>query len=131
MQPYAAKDIMKKLTLVVALLFVSACNAGNSDTSVTPKQVVDDFFVSTTASAPVGWQISENKGFYCRFFPYSGTDDYSDRFNGALAEIKEEGKKMGANALINFSVSGTSFEFQGSKWHSSVVHLCGDYVAIK
>ena len=75
--------------------------------------------------------ISDVKGFGCRVFQYNGTGDYMEKFNGALEGLKSNGSELGANAFLNFSVSSESHEIQGSKWHASIVHLCGDYAVIK
>lgn len=79
----------------------------------------------------MGWTVVETKGLECRFFEYSGTGDYIDRFKAAIGGIKEEGAKLGSNAFVNLHITSESFELQGSKWHSSIVHMCGDLVVIK
>jgi hypothetical protein len=95
-----------------------------------PKQQLPEFLVSTLDSAP-GWSVVETKGFYCHVFQYSGTGDYVDKFNAAIAAIKEEGKKGGSNAFVNLQISSESHEIQGSRWHASIIHLCGDLVTLK
>jgi len=95
------------------------------------EQRLDDVFVTSLSSLP-GRQVVEGKGgFYCQFFQYSGTGDYALRLKNALAELVAEGKKQGANAFINARLSAESHEIQGSKWHSSIVHICGDYVILR
>jgi hypothetical protein len=86
----------------------------------------------TALASPPGRAIAQEKdGFFCRFFEYSGTGDYGERFRNALEGIRIEGKKKGANAFVQATVSSESHEIQGSKWHSSIVHICGDFVLLE
>lgn len=89
-----------------------------------------ELFITTRQTFPGRSIIEEKGGFYCQFFQYSGTGDYGDRFRDALDGLRNEGKKLGANAFINASVSSESHEIQGSKWHASFVHICGDFVRL-
>jgi len=122
---------MKRQAIVLAtFVALTGCQPQATTAPGIPKQKLDGFFITTMGSAP-GWQVVESQGFYCRIFDYSGTGDYMDRFNGAIEAIREVGQEAGANALVNLRISSESHEVQGSKWHSSIVHICGDMVVLE
>lgn len=125
---------MKKFVIAsFMLLMLVACQPQSSPTAAVggvKKQQVSGFFTSS-GSLPVGWVMIENQGFYCRFFEYIGRGSYADKFNAALAQISSAGEEQGANAFLNLRVTSSSYEIQGSKWHSSLVHICGDFAVIK
>jgi hypothetical protein len=89
-----------------------------------------ELIITSLSSLPGRALVEHKDGFYCRFFEYSGTGDYGERFRKALEFIRDEGKQQGANAFVHASVSSESHEIQGSKWHSSMVHICGDFVRL-
>lgn len=124
---------MRKTTLLIAALaatVMTGCQAPSGSSTALPKQELPEFLVTTLGTAP-GWVVADTEGFYCHVFQYAGTGDYVDKFNGAISAIKEEGKKGGSNALVNLQISSESHEIQGSRWHASIVHLCGDFVTLK
>jgi hypothetical protein len=90
----------------------------------------EELIITSLPSLPGRSIVATKGGLYCRFFEYSGTGDYGDRFRKALDGITSEGKQKGANAFVQASVSSESHEIQGSKWHSSIVHICGDFVRL-
>jgi hypothetical protein len=129
---------------LLAGVFSVACNKPRRETSAAPAVSASaatpvaqathesDELLITALSSPPGRAIAQEKdGFFCRFFEYSGTGDYGERFRNALEGIRSEGKKKGANAFVQASVSSESHEIQGSKWHSSIVHICGDFVLLE
>ena len=122
------KTFITLLVLVTSstILFnLAGCQKNNL-----PKQKKSDFFVTTTAG-PVGWDVVEVKGVYCQFFQYTGNGDYVDKFQDALNLISAQGKKEGANGFVNFRIASESHEIQGSKWHASIVNMCGDFAVIQ
>lgn len=116
--------------IVSAAIIAAGCQPLSESPASVPKQKLPDFLVTTLSTVP-GWSVAETKGFYCRIFQYAGTGDYADKFNAAIGAIEEEGKKGGSNAFVNLQISSESHEIQGSKWHASVVHMCGDFVTLK
>lgn len=124
--------MLVKLMPLLLLPALGACSATSSDggTSAASKQKLDGVMI-TTLPAPGGWKIKETKGMHCRFFQYAGEGDYVEKFNSATAAIQEEAKKQGAQALVNLRVTSASYEIQGSKWHASVLNLCGDLVTLE
>lgn len=124
---------MKKLPLlfaVVAAISLVGCQVPSAATDATPKQELPEFLVTTLQGAP-GWTVAETKGFYCHVFQYTGTGDYVEKFNLAIGAIQDVGKEGGSNAFVNMQVSSESHEIQGSQWHASIVHICGDFVTLK
>lgn len=124
---------MRKTSLLVAAaaaISLVGCQAPSGTTAAAPKQELPEFLVTTLEAAP-GWTVAETKGFYCQVFQYAGTGDYVDKFNLAIGAIKDEGKKGGSNAFVNMQLSSESHEIQGSQWHASIVHICGDFVTLK
>lgn len=115
---------MKKSIMLFSLLSLTACQPSVS------KQKVEGFFI-TSLQAPIGWQIKESKGFYCRFFEYTGTNDYSARFSSVLNDVAAEGKRKNANAFVNARVSSESHGAQGANKAASIIHVCGDYVVME
>ena len=89
----------------------------------------EEVIITSLANVPGRATGQPKGGLFCRFFE-SGTGDYAERFRNALEGIRVEGKKLGANAFVQASVSSESHEIQGSKWHSSIVHICGDFVRL-
>lgn len=118
------------IATATALLCLAGCHAPSGTTGPAAKQELPDFLVTTLQAAP-GWTVAETKGFYCHVFQYSGTGDYVDKFNLAIGAIQDVGKKGGSNAFVNMQVSSESHEIQGSQWHASIVHICGDFVTLK
>jgi len=118
--------ILLSLLSLLALLTLSACQLASQP----EKQKIGSFFTSSL-QAPAGWRIKEVRGFECRFFEYTGTNDYLDRLKGVLRGISEAGIKSGANAFVNARVSTVSHEVAGSKTIASIVHVCGDYVIVE
>lgn len=124
---------MRKTSLLVAAaaaISLVGCQAPSATTADTPKQALPEFLVTTLEAAP-GWTVAETKGFYCHVFQYMGTGDYVEKFNLAIGAIQDEGKTAGSNAFVNMQVSSESHEIQGSRWHASIVHICGDFVTLK
>ena len=126
---------MKFLVSASAILFCVGCDAGgrapNPAEVHSPKQQIEGVLITSLPAAPGRVVTALKGGFYCQFFQYSGTGDYGDRFRQMLDGVTEEGKKLGANAFVNAAISSESHEIQGSKWHSSVVHICGDFVVLE
>ncbi|MHB8281953.1 MAG: hypothetical protein ACYDDE_03995 [bacterium] len=122
----------KKIIVLSIFLFVfSLILTGCHNNSSKPQKLVGKsktFIISTLSFIP-GRNISKTDGFYCGFFIYGGTPkNYTARFEGAIAGITVKGKKMGADAFINMKISQSTADLQGSKWNSSIINVCGDFV---
>lgn len=120
---------MGLISLAAPLLTACLPSSPQPTVATAQKQKIEGVFI-TTLAAPAGWQVKESRGLNCRFFQYAGTGDYVDRFNSALQGLVEEGKKLGAQAFVNARISSESHEMQGSKWHTSMVQICGDFVVL-
>jgi hypothetical protein len=124
-------------TLLVTSLLMAGCGGANKAAAPAPasapvsaKQKIEGVLLTSLSAVP-GWTIAETKGVTCYGFGFDGNGKYWDKFAEAQDSAREDAKKAGANAWINIKVSASSFEAQGSKWHMSVVHLCGDLVVLK
>lgn len=113
----------------VAALVLAGCQLTNEPP--VPKQAYEGFYMSSLSVPPVGWKIMEIQGFSCQIFSYSGEGDYMRSFNGALERLREDAQSQNFNGFINVRVTSDSYEVQGSKWHSSAIHICGDAVRIE
>lgn len=122
------KQLMRVVGGMCLAVSLVACNQNGSSL---PKQKIEEFHFSSLTTPPVGWAVQETQGYYCRFFEYAGTGEYVAKFQSVMNGIVEEGKKKGANGFLNAHVAAESHEIQGSKWHASVVHLCGDFVVLR
>lgn len=125
---------MQVTTFIPAILLVANLTAclpqeKSATAPVTAKKPPENFMISTLPALP-GWDIKESKGMYCQMFRHIGEDNYGAQFRQAMAAIEEEGKKSGAQALINFKVTAATYEVQGAKWSAATVNLCGDFVVL-
>jgi len=120
------------VALASAMCLLSGCGGGADKPTVPtlPKQKIEGVLITSLPSVP-GWTIAETKGFNCYGFGFSGNGKYWGDFNEAQDVARADAAKAGANAWVNVKVSSASFEAQGSKWHMSVTHLCGDFVVLK
>lgn len=122
---------MKMITLSVMLCVLSLVGCDKlPQLSKKQELVKDGIFVSSLETPPVGWTIQRTFGSDCQIFGYSGNSNYIDDYSAAIQELHNRAKKQGANAIINFKISGSSFEQQGSKWHTALIHLCGEPVKL-
>lgn len=122
----------RPLIPVMLLATLTACNAVPAEVSQNKpaKQSLEGVLI-TSLPLPAGWQLKESKGFYCRFFEYDGRNNYAEKFNEALAGLREYAQQQGAQAFVNLQVSSSNYEIQGSKWSAARVHLCGDPVVLE
>lgn len=126
---------MKRKNIIVLSVFLfvfssilTGCQNNNSSKPQKLAGKSNTFIVSTLSFIP-GKNILKTDGFYCRFFIYGGTPkNYTPRFEDAITGITEKGKKMGADAFINMKISQSTADLQGSKWNSSIINVCGDFV---
>lgn len=94
------------------------------------RQKLDGVLITTLAGVP-GWTIAETKGVQCAGVGFDGNGKYWPGVDQAMESMRTDATKTGANAVVNFRLSSASFEVQGSKWHASITHLCGDSVVLR
>jgi|GEM_PF-2782690 len=122
------KIIILTLFLFAFSLILTGCHNSKSNKTAKSKGKNQTFIISTLSYIP-GKNISKTDGFYCRFFMYGGTPkNYTPRFEAAIAGITKKGKKMEADAFINMKISQSTADLEGSKWNSSIINICGDFV---
>lgn len=127
---------MKKNTFAILTIaaILTACKQEKSTTSGSPldtpanRAVQADALIITSLPTLPNQSISLTaNSFYCTAFAYFGANEYSEGLQIAQNSVKAEGKTRGAQAFINAHIVSVSAERQGSKWHHSIVNLCGDF----
>jgi hypothetical protein len=123
---------MMRPVLVLLVLAATACGRLPAPQAqpAPARQDIGEFLV-TSGSGAVGWETAAVLGFECRLFEYDGGDDYAERFNGTLAELIAAGKRKGANAFINASLSTVDQDSLVPPRSADIVHLCGDYAVLR
>jgi hypothetical protein len=87
----------------------------------------DDWFMSTLSVVP-DRKIEKYFGLQCQFFFFDSVDNFSSGFNGALQQLQQEGRRQGANGLLNMQLFHVGSQVKGRDGPASHVVLCGDLV---
>lgn len=87
----------------------------------------DEWFMSTLSALP-DRKVEKYFGLQCQFFFFDTVENFSSGFNGALQMLQQEGRKQGANGLLNMQLFHAGSQVKGRNGPASHVVLCGDLV---